>query len=213
VLLPGEEYGRAFNLSERFVLDEPGHYVVHSHFFIQPLRSEFDWFVRSNMLRFQLNPTPLVARRIAEHKDRAEHDVMRLMDPAQTVQFMLNAKQNRDWENYFRYMDAVRLIDTSFLNFKDEYAAAPFGRKEAVVHRFKEFMKDYPSERLEYFHVDRVIVERNEQTGGEDAQVICRIHYRHSGIARELVERKTYHFRLYRQNERWYVYSYYVVNM
>jgi len=206
-LAPGERFGRVIDVAEWLRLVSPGVYELTGYFWIFPQRSDLDFRYESNRKRFLLEAPRDVAEAIAlEAESRSEREVKR-MSADETVDYIITAKRRGEWEEYFRFMDLTRLINV-FHQFRARYVAADTGSRAGVMDDFKSFLRAFPSENIEHHFVQTVTVTRDEETLNETARVECLIVYRTG----QLVERKTYHFSLYRKLDRWYVESYYVVN-
>jgi hypothetical protein len=206
-LAPGERFGRVIDIAEWLRLVEPGNYELVGFFWMYPQRSNLDFRYESNRKRFLLEaPREVVQAITVERTDRNERQIRR-MSADETVDYMIQAKRNGDWDEYFRFMDLPRLINV-FHHFRARYVAADLNGREEVMRDFRAFLRVFPSEHIEHHFVQNVRVTRDEETLNETAQVECLIVYRTG----RLVERKMYHFSLYRKLDRWYIESYYVVN-
>jgi hypothetical protein len=206
-LSPGERYGRVIDAAEWLRLVDPGVYELTGYFWMFPQRSNLDYRYESNRKRFLLEPPRDVAQAIAQEAEtRSEREVKR-MSADETVDYIITAKRQGDWDEYFRFMDLTRLINV-FTQFRTRYVAADTSARGEVMQDFREFLRVFPSEHIEHHFVQNVTVTRDEETLNERARVECLIVYRTG----QLVERKIYHFSLYRKLDRWYVESYYVVN-
>lgn len=207
VLQPGEKYGRVVNLTPRKLLVKPDRYQVTGYFYLRPQRTDADRKFISNSLRFSLKPPAAVDSVVVAKRRQRLQALDRRLTAGETVDFMIRAKRRRDWKNYFRFMDLKQLVKF-FHNFSGKYADAVFSKKPAVLNDFKEFLKKFPAEQITRHFVQQVTITRDEQTLDETAKVQCLIVYRDG----RLLEKKIYHFSLYRQLDRWYVSGYYVVN-
>jgi hypothetical protein len=207
-LLPGEKFGRVIDAAAWLDLVNSDRYEITGYFYARPKRSPLDAHLASNSLRFRLDPPePVLAAIAAGRKQKIARD-NRVLSPSETVDAMIEAKQRRDWSGYFRHIDLVRLIQTSFPAYRERYQAAPFSRRQEIVDEFREFLKSYPAETLERHFTSQAILRRDEETLNETAEVTSRIEYRTG----ELLEKKLYYFSLYRKQGRWYVSRYSVQN-
>lgn len=207
VLQPGERYGRTIDISPRKLLTVPDRYQLTGYFYMRPQRTDADTGFTSNSLRFTLKPPEMVSRAAAVRRDRRLQALDRRLTPGETVDFAIRAKRQRDWENYFRFMDIKQMINL-FQKYAKKYQDAVFSDKPQVMQDFKDFLKRFPAEQIVHHFVQQSTVTRDEKTLDENAQVQCLIVYRDG----QLLEKKIYHFSLYRQLDNWYISGYYVVN-
>ena len=206
-LAPGERFGRVIDVAEWLRLVEPGVYELVGYFWMYPQRSNLDSRYESNRKRFLLEAPRDVAQAIAVEKAEQSERVLKRMSADETVDYIITAKRNGEWNEYFRFMDLPRLVNV-FHQYRDRYAAASITAREELMQEFRMYLRDFPSERIEHHFVRSVSVTRDEETLHEKAKVECLIVYRTG----QLVERKIYNFSLYRKLDRWYVESYYVIN-
>ncbi len=206
-IAPGERFGREIDISAWLRLNEPGTYEVTGYFLLRPVRSPVDWRYESNSKRFVLQPPRDVANAIHDDRVRQDDRDTKRLSAGETVDYIIAAKRRSDWNSYFRFLDLDRLIMV-FTQFRTRYTAAEIAGRPGVMEDFRRFLRTFPSEHIEHHFVKNVSVARDEETLNETARVECLIVYK-TGL---LVERKTYHFSLYRKLDRWYVTSYYVVN-
>ena len=206
-LAPGERFGRIIDIAEWLRLVEPGVYELTGYFWIYPQRSDVDYRYESNRKRFHLQAPRDVAQAITiEREERALREIKR-MSADETVDYIITAKRRGEWDEYFRFMDLTRLINV-FHQFRERYIAADLAARNGVMNDFRNYLRVFPSEHIDHHFVQSVTVTRDPETLNESARVECLIVYRTG----QLVERKLYHFSLYRKLDSWYVESYYVVN-
>lgn len=204
---PGERFGREIDITDWFRLVEPGTYEVTGYFFLRPVRSPVDWRYESNSKRFDLQPPRDVALAVQQEAVRHDEGEVKRLSAGETVDYLITAKRRSDWKAYFRFLDLERLIMV-FTQFRTRYLAAEIAERGAVMEEFKRYLQVFPSEYIEHHFVKHVSLTRDEKSLNETARVECLIVYK-TGL---LVERKMYHFSLYRKLDRWYVSSYYVIN-
>ena len=206
-IAPGERFGREIDVSSWLRLVEPGTYEVTGYFLLRPRRSPVDWRYASNSKRFVLQPPRDVAVAMRDERARREDRDGKRLSAGETVDYIIAAKRRSDWNAYFRFLDLERLIMV-FTRFRTRYVAAEMAERGTVMEDFRRYLRVFPAEHIEHHFVKNVSLTRDEETLNETAKVECLIVYK-TGL---LVERKTYHFSLYRKLDRWYVSSYYVIN-
>ncbi|MDR2735087.1 MAG: hypothetical protein LBC99_10725 [Spirochaetota bacterium] len=206
-LAPGERFGRVIDIAEWLRLIDPGVYELTGYFWMYPQRASYDYRYESNRKRFLLEAPREVVEAIALEKATQSETEVKRMSADETVDYIISAKRRGDWDAYFRFMDLTRLINV-FHQYRARYVAADLASRSSVMDDFKNFLRAFPSEQIDHHFVQNVTVTRDEATLNESAKVECMIVYRTG----QLVERKIYHFSLYRKLDRWYVDSYYVIN-
>ena len=206
-IAPGERFGREIDIAAWLRLAEPGTYEVTGYFLLRPVRSPVDWRYTSNSKRFDLQPPRDVADAVRDEVVRRDERETKRLSTGETVDYIIAAKRRSDWNAYFRFLDLERLIMV-FTRFRTRYVAAEMAERGTVMEDFRRYLRVFPAEHIEHHFVKNVSLTRDEETLNETAKVECLIVYK-TGL---LVERKTYHFSLYRKLDRWYVSSYYVIN-
>ena len=128
MLQPGEQLSFIERLTDYIMIDESGMYNVRVHFFTQ-LNSSSDSQSRvSNRFSIMVRPgnTP-ETRRDMRFQAAAEEQLRRqALSPDEVVQYMLEARQESNWERFFLYLNLEKLYrqvpsrDARFIRLSQE---------------------------------------------------------------------------------------------
>ncbi len=206
-------YGESFDITKFYKLDKPGHYVIQG-FFYPNLRNQVKPLM-SQVIHIEI-------RASTYRSNRSIHDVARSQGlgggkiPYDTVEQMLHARMNKDWNRYFKYIDLRRLINQfpsnhkRYKELKQRYKSLKPSKRKPILNKFKEYLKsNYLSsigvEKFVKFEVYKSVIENTRKK----AKIYVQITYTGDGIT----IKQRYIYYLYQRNKRWYVYKWTVDNI
>ncbi len=206
-------YGASFDLIKLFKLNEPGHYIIQG-FFYPNLRNQVKPLM-SQVIHVEIRASTYQSNGSSNNpSDGWRHGGGKI--PYDTVTQMLNARMNKNWNRYFKYIDLHRLIKQfpanhkQYKDLKQRYEALKPSKRRPIISKFKEYLKtNYLSnigiEKLVKFKVYKSVIENARRK----SKIYVQVTYRGDGII--IKQRFIYH--LYQRNERWYVYKWTVDNV
>lgn len=204
-LFPDEQYAKTIHLNEFYQLNEEGGYIIRADFYPSPRFSHEvnPIAVSTAQINIRESDQVMAADRIRAIQLQEEEELV--LTPQDTIEFMLRSKMMGDWDNYFKYIDLNRLIQSNdFIEYQERYLSRPPSERPYVIDEFKQYLKTYLSEDIESFEIFRTVIEPDL------ALVYCDIHY--SFVAnyelRQVRLTREYTFKLYKKNNRWFVYSF-----
>ncbi len=201
-LAPGDIYGKTIDISKLFRLDKTGYYIVQGYFYPVPYGFHDVNHYPSNKIRIQIRYGTRRLRVAREIKKKMRRELEKQRSPYETIEFILKSKLKKNWEHFFRYIDLDRLIEI-YPDYYKRYKDVRPSKRQALIKKFKDYLKKYLEEQMVSFEVYRTIINR------DDAKVYANIIYRYRGSK----FKKRYVFSLYKRGKHWYLYYYYVMNL
>jgi len=207
-LAPGEHYSFIENLQDYIKLENPGTYIIKGIFYPKLARSTSEKSIKSNQLTLSIHPQagmPEIEARIEEKT--GEIMQKNSMSPDNVVTYMLNARQNNNWQKFFLYVDVESLL------LKDASRRRRFNRLSqeeqlAMIEDFREQMKQQRVDTDILVVPTDFTIEKTTYTP-QYGNVIVREEFKYP----DYTQIKEYTYYLENRNNIWYIYDYEVQNV
>ncbi len=180
-LYPNEKYSFSVNLNDFVNLTDPGVYVISTTFFTSLI-------AKSNAVSLSFNTEKLNAVQdlvltVFPNSNEASSDLLSTLEqqrnlllkqadfsPDQIIDYMLKAKQARDWDKYFLYQDTEALMLKN-ADLNRQYKLSSPQTQQLMLTQFKDSIrKEVASNGREYIPTNYVIAKTSYTN--TEAQVI-----------------------------------------
>ncbi|MES0490823.1 MAG: hypothetical protein ABUK01_12580 [Leptospirales bacterium] len=154
ILQPGEALVRDMELTELVSFEHNysglSRYKVSAYFYPNPEQNK-KLFISSQNVYPLFVDAYNVGRTVNATRDTFQSPRLSV-SPKELVYLALSAEYNRDWPNYFKYVDLHEVI-RDYPEFARQYMQAPPQSRGVVLHRFKEFLISDQNHRLKRFEI------------------------------------------------------------
>ncbi|MFO8042908.1 MAG: hypothetical protein R6U25_06890 [Alkalispirochaeta sp.] len=211
MLQPGEQMSFVERLTDYIMINESGMYNVRIHFFPQLNSFQDAPSTQSNRFSMNVRPgnTPEI-RREMRFEAAAEDQLRRqALSPDEVVQYMLEARQESNWERFFLYLNLEKLYrqapsrDERFIRLSQE-------EQLNELRSFREDLRSQeggPDSSLVAIPDGYTIVETRYSP--TDGQVTARLFFNRDRYR----ERRQYTYELERRDGFWEIIGYQVSNL
>lgn len=195
-LYPDEILKVKIDLQEYFEFKKPGRYKIEVEFNPFPYQDNDRYLLISHPVYLQLDKSRIQR----DYDDIVEKlrsiEEAKSYSPDGTIQFMLEAYQRKDWNDYFLYQN-LRTILLQYEPFKSRFMRSSENRREKIIEEFKNWMINQKNKELENYQ----ILEFNQSNVENKSYVKCKIKYR------KPAEFNTYYYQytLHKEGIKWIV--------
>jgi len=208
-LEPGEELSIVETLSDYVEFEKAGTYAVSSRFFPELYSSPDTASVSSNQISLTIRPGYTDQTR----QDQTFHAIVerqlqrQQLSPDEVVSFLLRARQQDNWEQFFLYMNLEQLYrqdegrDRSFRRLSEE-------QQLEVLRVFRDELIGSDTDPSLVLIPDTFEIIETSYTPTEGT-VVANLHF----IYEQFREIKRYTYHLQRRNGFWEIISYNVINL
>jgi hypothetical protein len=211
MLQPGEQLSFVERLTDYIMIDESGMYNVQIHFFPQLNSSSNAESYSSNRFSLTIRPgSSPETRREMRFEAAAEEQLRRqALSPDEVVQYMLEARQESNWERFFLYLNLEKLYrqipsrDSRFIRMSQE-------EQLSELRAFREELRSQdggPDSSLVAIPDGYTIIETRYSP--TDGQVTARLFFNRDRYR----ERRQYTYELERRDGFWEIIGYQVSNL
>ncbi|GEM_PF-5713404 len=196
VLYPGEEFSVSIDLNVWYEITNMGRYLVQARF----MDKEEGKAIPSNPLYINLKPSGRIIARLQIEEQLIEEERLTTMTPEGTVEFLMNAMKNQDWESYFKYIELPKFVK-AYEPFAGQFDSASLEEeKNDVLTRFMAWYKNVPDyNKLERFKIQNIVFPADPRE---------RIVYCYAGYSTKAKENDfLYTFFLRQKGNKWYLYD------
>lgn len=110
----GEEYSFTVNLKDYLKIDDPGIYIIEGYFYpeLKRLNDASETHVVTNRLTLEVKPSPgpAASRFLPVSPVTAEPLQPQRIPPDEVISYMVTARQQSKWDQYFLYMDIRTML-------------------------------------------------------------------------------------------------------
>lgn len=218
-LATGERFSIIENLVEYVDLGKPGAYRVYAQFFPELDVSAGAYFMLSqNLLDLSIHPD-LSDRQVPAAFVYAKPELLPFEDeslmmylkeeslaPDEVVDYIIRARQKREWDKFFSYMDLEKLLLQNSME-KRSYIQLSESDRRMRLAKFRETLKqEQDTSGILFFPTDFSIM-KTEYTIDEAKVLVEELFDQ-----RTYIEVKEFTYYLYRRDGVWFVYNYEVFN-
>lgn len=208
-LAPGEGYIYKARLNDYYDLNRTGQFFVRSLYYpdLKLNNSNMD-SVSSNQLSINIRPEG-IKEMVLEEKETVEIEKKLFVTkrpPDEIVDFMLNARMNKEWEKFFLYLDLEKLILTNY-NFRQKYMKSDVETQKELIKQYKEYLKRNTIDEISFMPHSFNIIKTEYTEGRGKVEVVNSFKYM------DYIEEKYYTYFLNKKGNIWYIYSYEVLNL
>jgi hypothetical protein len=210
-LEPNQGYSYKISLNDYFEMDKTGQFYIKGFYYPELKNSDNkdQKTLMSNQLTINIKPKDLEEKFISEKKSVEEEKRLNAEKraPDEIIEYMLNARMNKEWEKYFLYLDLEKLILTNNL-FKNNFLKADSEKQKELIAQFKIYLQKDTIDDISYLpHSYEIVKTEYFPNGKGKVEVIIQHKYI------DYIQKKYYTYFLYKREKIWYVYSYEVMNM
>ena len=203
-LLPGEKFSFFVEASEYVRLDSPGIYFFKAEF--SP-HLENKASLESNTLTLHVQPS---LEPDSEYRSDIVDTTRQVLQkhqlpPDQIVEYMLNARQNNEWEKFFLYLDVEQLMLQNPLK-KATYRRSSERERIRMVDEYHELLKNEMVDTDILIKPTEYEVLKTEYTP-EEANVLVDQEFKYPNFT----EKRRYVYYLHRPEGYWVIYNYQVL--
>lgn len=211
MLQPGEQLSFVERLTDYIMIDESGMYNVRIHFYPQLNDSQEAESHASNRFSITVRPGSTPETRREMRFEAAAEDQLRrqALSPDEVVQYMLEARQESNWERFFLYLNLEKLYrqvpsrDSRFIRLSQE-------EQLEELRTFREELRSQdggPDSSLVAVPDGYTIIETRYSP--TDGQVTARLFFNRDRYR----ERRQYTYTLERRDGFWEIIGYQVSNL
>ncbi len=195
---PGEEFGKFVYLDEYYEDLKPGRYILEPVFY--PLTNLSNSFPSLSGKKIQIQIVPI------DYEDEVipyeEEREFKPLAPFDTIDFVLEARMNNDWDAFFKYFDLSEIIKL-YESWEDRLNKLPKSKTSELIEEFKDFLEGNFEPNIIGYDVKRSTREKS------NAIVIAEI-YRGSEQVTLTIR---YTFYLEKRNDFWIIVDFEVLNL
>ena len=207
-LKPKQFYGQIFNLSQHFKFDKPGIFIIQGFFYPITTKIYLSPPIQSQIIQVQIRKTHSLEKQIIQQNIDKKQNLKIINNPYETLNFVLQSRIQKKWNQYFQYIDLLKLMK-QFPKFQSDYSNLNPDQYFNLIQNFKEYLKNYLSQIgfgiINGFTIYKSIIENDQKK----ARIFAKIQYQ---LDNSFFYRK-YIFYLYQKKEYWYIYSWKVENI
>lgn len=193
-LYPGEEFSVTVDLNLWYSLTNMGRYLVQVSF----KDKESGKQVLSNPLYINLKPSGRIVARLQIEEQLEEEERLTTMTPEGTVEYLLNAMKEKDWESHFKYIEQPKYVK-AFAPFGQDFIDAKTEEdRDAVLAKFRTWYSKVPEyNNMERFKIQNIVFQDDPRE---------RIVYCYVGYSKKLRSNDfLYTFYLRQKGNKWYL--------
>ena len=191
-LFPNEAFSTKINLNTWMNLTNQGRYLIQANFMYNKQK------IFSTPLFITLKPSKKIIAHLKMEEIYKEREAKRTFTPQGTVEFILNAEKNKDWESFFKYLDLEKLV-LIYKPYSQLYKKAFKSTKKAsIINDFKTWLKNQPeTQNLEAYKLQNIVFTDNPK----QRIIYCYVRYSKKVIPNNYL----YKYSLKQKGNKWYL--------
>ncbi len=208
-IAPGEGYIFKARLNDYYDLNISGQYFINCFYFPElRLSNSMENALGSNQLSLNIRPSKIQDKSIEENEaiEKEKKDLkLEKKSPDEIIDYVLKARQKKEWEKFFLYIDLENLILTNN-EFKQRFLRTDIEKKKEIISEYKEYLKQDKIDGISFIPTDFEILRTEYSKGRAKVEVLEYFIYQ------KYEEKKYYTYYLYLKDNIWFVTSYEVLN-
>lgn len=158
MLSPNESYSIEIDINEWFDFKKDGSYFIQAIFY--PYIDSSERIISQNVLKLNLKPRVEGESQAVKKVFQTEVERTKLKDipPYKIVELHLKARQRREWNEFFLYIDFDSFI-MNYPSYRDKYKYASESSRINIIEDFKNYLISTFYNDLLYFEIRRVLIE------------------------------------------------------
>jgi len=208
-LEPGEEFSFTEELSDYVNVTRAGTYVVQANFYPDLWTRDDSGPIQSNRLTLSVRPSPVGIPEVQHRIDEETEEILHreALPPDEVVRWTLEARQRREWNRFFLYLDTEELL------LRDPARERRYKRlpEEEQLEELEQFREHLKQERVEGDLVAAPSSFEIEETryGPHEGEVITVQRFRYDTFT----EVREYRYTLERRDNVWVIVDYTVESL
>lgn len=164
VLEPGESISRSFNIPDLVILNlksGANSFNVMAYFYPNPDQSTHYYIRSNNEYAFIVDSEAYKSNQY--YAENSLHEKALRVSPKEIVFLMLSAEYDKQWLDYFKYIDLHEVI-RDYPEHARQYVRAPQDKKSMIIEDFKKYLMGNARHQLIKFEVTDEIVDSSQAT-------------------------------------------------
>ncbi|MCX8058603.1 MAG: hypothetical protein N3A58_04220 [Spirochaetes bacterium] len=158
MLSPNEAYSVEIDVNQWFDFKKEGMYFIQGVFY--PYIDSNERIISQNILKLNLKPKLEGETQIVKKVFQTEVERLKLKEipPYKILELHLKARQRRDWNEFFLYIDFDSFI-MNYPSYRDKYKYASESSRLNIIEDFKNYLISTFYNDLLYFEIRKVLIE------------------------------------------------------